>query len=245
MNRIVMATALLLIAGTVRATTWAPSEKTDPLTGEKVAAWAIMSYGSYIYRWPSKFDLVFWPLTDEKWICLNPKNGYSAFNGDFEKVPDEEKKALTEWLAKNYDPSQAPGSHKEKLAWLERVYRQRKMDDGFWCRFYRLMAYVYREDQKKSMGYVKKAIPILEANLKAKPEGIAEIESLFLLGEYYRRTGETQKAGKYFAQLKTAKYKDKDGNEQVGHPYFIALVQEREKPRKEESSNKPEPDDGE
>ncbi len=245
MNRIVMTTALLLIAGTARATTWAPTEKTDPLTGEKVAAWAIMSYGSYIYSWPSKYDLVFWPLTDEKWICFNPKNGYGAFNDDFEKVPDEKKKTLTEWLAKNYNSSQAPKSHKEKLAWLERVYRQRKMDDSFWCRFYRLMAHIHREDQKTSMKYVKKTIPLLETNLKANPKGIGKIEQLFLLGEYYRRSGEAEKAAKYFAEVKTTKYKDRDGKEQVGHPYFIGLIQEREKPPKEESSKRSKPDDGE
>ena len=68
MNRIISLVMLLLLTGIVHATTWKPSEKTDPLTGEKVPAWEIMSYGSYIYKWPSKYDLVFWPLTDEGYI---------------------------------------------------------------------------------------------------------------------------------------------------------------------------------
>ena len=85
---------------------------------------------------------------------------------------DEERKILTQWLAENYKQSEAPRSHEEKLAWLEKVYRQRKMDDDFWCRFYRLMAYIHQEDKKKSMAYVKKAMPLLQAELKAKPEGI-------------------------------------------------------------------------
>lgn len=237
MNRIAFALIGFLLAGTAEATTWAPSQKTDPLTGEKVPAHEIMSYGGYIYRWPSKYDLVFWPLTDEMWICLNPNNGFAAFNPDFEKVSDQEKKTLKEWLAKNYKPSQVPKSHEEKLAWLENVYRQRKMDDDFWCKFYRLMAYVHRKDQKKSMEYVRKAIPLLEAKLKANPQGIGKIEVLFLLGEYYRRTGEADKSTTYFAQAKTAKYKDENGKEQVGHPYFVDLVRDREQPAKEEPSN--------
>ncbi len=238
MNRFAIILLAFLIAGTVHATTWAPSEKTDPLTGEKVSSQNIMSYGGYIYNWPSKYDLVFWPLTHENWICLNPKNGYTAFSNDFEEVSDEDKKTLKQWLAKNYNPTQAPNLHKEKLAWLEKVYQQRKMDDDFWSQFYRLMAYIHREDHKKSLTYVNKAMPLLKKKLKTNPQGIEKIEVLFLLGEYNRRLGDLKKSKKYFSQVKITKYKDKQGKEQVGHPYFIGLIQDIENPKKEESSNK-------
>lgn len=239
MTRTTFVLMMLFLAKTVHATTWGSSSMTDPLNGEKVPAKVIMSYGSYIYGWPSKYDLVFWPLTDENYICLNPTNGYAAFNSDFEKVSDEDKVPLTKWLAENFKPSQVPTSYEEKLAWLEKVYRQRKMDDDFWCRFYRLLAYVHQEDQVESLAYVKKAIPLLEAKLKSNPEEADRIEVLFLLGEYYRRTGDKEKTKAYFSQVKTAKYKDEDGKEQVGHPYFIGLVQDREKLLQDESSAKP------
>ncbi len=228
MRRATFGWIALLVAGAAQATTFAPSQKTDPLTGEKVASNEIMSYGSYIYRWPSKFDLVFWPLTEESWICLNPKNGYGAFNQDFEKLSDEEKKTLKEWLARNYDPAKPPKTHKEKLLWLEQVYRRRKMDDDFWCLFYRLAAYVYRDEPDRSLEYVRKAIPLLEAKLNANPQDGGRLEALFLLGEYYRRIGEAAKSNEFFAQVKTAKYKDKDGTVKTGHPYFLELVRERE-----------------
>ena len=228
----------LLLGGSALATTWAPSEKTDPLTGEKVPAQTIMSYGGYIYNWPSKYDLVFWPLTDEKWICLNPKNGYGAFNNDFEKLSDEEKKTLPDWLARNYKPAQPPTSHKEKLVWLEKVYGQRKMDDDFWCRFYRLMAYIYREDEKTSLAYVQKALPLLRKKLKRNPKGTDRLEVLYLLGEYHRRLGEGKKAEEYFVQVKDVMYKDEEGKEQVGHPYFVELVQDRQNLKTEGASNK-------
>jgi hypothetical protein len=40
---------MFLLGGIAHATTWAPSKKTDPLSGEQVAAFEIVSYGSYIY----------------------------------------------------------------------------------------------------------------------------------------------------------------------------------------------------
>jgi hypothetical protein len=244
MRRITILLMMFLLTGTVHATTWTPSEMTDPLTGEKVLAQKIVSSGGYIYNWPSKYDLVFWPFTDEKWICLNPKNGYAAFNNDFEKMTDGGKKTLTKWLSENYKPSQAPKSHEEKLTWLEKVYHQRTMDDEFWSRFYRLMAYFHREDQKKSMEYVKKAIPLLQARLNANPTGDDRIGVLFLLGEYYRRSGEVEKAKEYFSKVKMAKYKDEHGKERTGHPYFVGLVRDREDVLKEESSKKTDSGEG-
>ena len=238
MRRVIGILVPLFITVTVYATTWAPSEKTDPLTGEKVAAHEIASYGSYIFQWPSKYDLVFWPLTDQNWICLNAKNGYGAFNDDFEKLTDGEKKVLSTWLKANHKPSDAPKTHEEKLAWLERVYGQRTMDDAFWSRFYRLMAYMHRENKVKSLAYVKKAMPLLNKKLETDPKGIERIEVLFLLGEYHLRLGETAKTKEYFAQVKSAKYTDEDGKEQVGHPYFLELVTQREKQMLDDSPNR-------
>ena len=169
---------------------------------------------------------------------MNLKNGYAAFNNDFEKLTAIEKKTLSEWLPKHYKPSKPPQSHEEKLAWLEKVYRQRKMNDDFWCRFYRLMSYIYREDKKKSLFYVKKALPLLENKYKLNPTGIDRFETLYLLGEYHRRIGDNEKASFYFEQVKNAKYQDENGKEKTGHPYFVGLVRDRQSPKKEKSSNK-------
>ncbi len=65
---------------------------------------------------------------------------------------------------------------------------------------------------------------------------IRKIEVLFLLGEYYRRIGEPEKAREYFGLVKISKYKDKDGKVKIGHPYFIGLVQDRENAKKEKAS---------
>ncbi len=75
--------AVLLLGGDALATTWASSEKTDPMTGEKVPSHEIMSYGGYIYNWPSKYDLVFWPFTDEKWILSESEERLCGFQQRF------------------------------------------------------------------------------------------------------------------------------------------------------------------
>lgn len=212
-----------------RATTWAETTLTDPLTGEKVPAREIASFGGYIYEWPSKFDLVFWPMTDESFICLNPKSGYAAFNDEFEKLTPEEVEKLRDWLAKNYDPERPPRTHIEKLEWLERVYEQRRMPPTFWRRFYCLMAYMLREDEARSLAYVRKALPLLEEELSGNPSNVARIEVLYLLGEYHRRIGETEKARDFFRQVRGASYVDSDGKTRTSHPYFVGLVRDREK----------------
>jgi tetratricopeptide (TPR) repeat protein len=217
-----------LLSVSALATTWAPAEKIDPITGQKIKVKEIMSYGSYIYNWPSKYHLVFWPLTDQNFIWFSDESGYAAFGNDFEKLNKEQKDQLAGWLKENYNPANQPVTHIEKLHWLEKVYAQRNMDDDFWCRFYRLMAYTYQDDEMKSIQYVKKAFPLLEKKLKRDPSWIERIESLYLLGDYSRQMGKIEEAKKYFEQVKKEKFKDQKGQERVGHPYFLQLVKDRE-----------------
>jgi hypothetical protein len=56
------------------------------------------------------------------------------------------------------------------------------------------MAYAYRNDNEKSIEYVRKALPLLNKELETKPGGVERIEVLYLLGEYSRRTGQEQAA---------------------------------------------------
>ncbi len=265
---------VVLIAVPAWATTFVSVKKSDPIGGEMVTVHDVISYGSYIYDAPSKYDQVFWPFparprcarpqpktpflslivttattggyidlrrifvknltmfevssTEESWIWFCPGSGYASFGDDFDKVTAEEKARLSLWLKDNYNASQKPTTHKEKLAWLEKVYAQRQKDREFWCRFWRLMAYAYADEPQTSLAYVAKALPLLEKQLQAGPEGIARIRVLFLLGEYHRRTGDTRAARRYFRQAKAAEYTDEDGAKRTGHPYFLELVKDKE-----------------
>lgn len=227
MRTALLVVATLLTAGLGYATTWVIAERADPITGDKVKVSDIMSYGGYIYQWPSKFDLVFWPFTDENWIWFCPRSGYAAFGSDFEKLSAPEKERLQAWLKTNYDASKPPRGHFEKLAWLEKVYTARQMDEDFWRHFYRVAAYVLREDTNASLAYVRKALVLIDKHLAGNPSGMALIESLYLKGEYSRRLGEIGTARECFEKVKSAKYTE-DGAGKAGHPYFLALVKDRE-----------------
>jgi tetratricopeptide (TPR) repeat protein len=218
---------IALLTVSASATTFVAVEKTDPISGQTVTVHDVTSYGSYIYDEPSKYDLVFWPFTDELWIWFCPGSGYASFGDDFDKLTDDEKAHLSLWLKENYKPSEAPTTHKEKLAWLERVYAQRQKDRDFWCHFHRLMAYVYADEPQISLARVRKALPLLEEQLQADPNGIVRIQVLFALGEYHRRLGDDREARRYFRQVKAAKYTDENGTERTGHPYFLKLIADR------------------
>jgi len=221
---------LALAAGPASATTWGKSTVKDPVSGRKVVVYEPMSSGSYIYQWPGKEDQVFWPATDDNWLWFNPKTGYGAFGDDFEKLEGEALERVSAWLAANYDPRSPPATRLQKLKWLEEVYAQRRMDDDFWCFFYRLLAFeLSQSDPAGSLSYVRKALPLLERQLNGgQQQDFARIATLYLLGEYHRRLGDTDAARSYFDQAKSAPYKTEEGEQLTGAPYFLALIAERE-----------------
>jgi len=155
-------------------------------------------------------------------VTFNPSNGYAAFSDDFEGLTGKQKESLSVWLETHYDPRNPPVTYEEKLAWMEHVYRQREKDPIFWSRFYRLMAYIHQGNEEISLGYVHKALPLLEQQVD-EVKGEDRLPILFVLGEYHRRLGNEAKSESYFRVVRRSR-----------HPYFERLVQERTgwKPRK-------------
>jgi hypothetical protein len=105
---------LLVFPISTQATTWGETEVDDPiLDGEKCSVHEPASWGGYIYRWPSKYDQVFWPLTDIHgiWFCEN--SGFTAFIGDFDELSDIEVGHIKELLKAEYKP---PVTIESKLA---------------------------------------------------------------------------------------------------------------------------------
>lgn len=196
-----VAAVLCLVPVSIRATTWAPREVRDPVTNTRVEVHEPASSGSYIYAWPEKSDQVFWPSTDPHWLWFNPRSGYIAFGGDFETLDPARQAVVRDWLKSNYDRDAPPQSRIALLMWAEKVYAVRGMGDEFWCHFYRLMAFETRADTKLSLGYVAKALPLLEKELTASTEPGQTLKALYLLGEYNRRLGREEEAKRYLARL--------------------------------------------
>jgi uncharacterized protein (DUF2225 family) len=72
---------------TVLGTTWADEEFVCPVCKTKNTFGVIVSYGSYIYQWPSKYQFIFWPLTDGHVLYSCKKCYLSVLMWDFDKLP--------------------------------------------------------------------------------------------------------------------------------------------------------------
>ncbi|HEU4778587.1 MAG TPA: tetratricopeptide repeat protein [Steroidobacteraceae bacterium] len=222
--------AAIVLTPLALATTWGESKVRDPVSGKNITVQEPMSSGSYIYDWPGKEDQVFWPMTDDSWLWFNTKNGYGAFGDDFKELEGEALERVKTWLAAHYDKAKPPLTRIEKLEWLEQIYGQRGMDEDFWCFFNRLMAFEHsQDDPAKSLEYVKKALPMLERQLANPKSDDGRIPTLYLLGEYNRRLGNLDVSRSYFDQAKSATYQNRQGETLVGMPYFVELIEEREK----------------
>ena len=137
-------------------TTWFPKEFECPICKTKNIFMVWGSYGSYIYQWPSKYQLVFWPYTEAAAWYSCRKCRLTVFMGDFEKIPPEKIPDLRKALETTTLPPQPERSAKDslekppyldvpmpaRLAVAETVYRTLgKTDDEFWNHFYLIVVY--------------------------------------------------------------------------------------------------------
>ena len=196
------------LAASVYATTWHETTVKDPISGGDTKVSAIASYGGYIYKWPSKYDGIYWPYTDAAYIRFSPISGYIAFGSDFEKISKEEKTRVAAFLKENFHKETPPKTQDEKLDWLARVYEARGADDGFWLTYHCLRAYLSRTDEKTSKQHREQAVKVatrLVATLKPS-ENMAKV--IFILGSYTHMLGRREESGKWFTQLKALKWEN-------------------------------------
>lgn len=128
------------------ATTWATIEETCPVCGKKIELETIASYGSYIYNWPSKLQLVFWPDTDTfgVWFCTHCH--YAALMGDFKGLPEEAVERVRGAVVAARQEQE--GAHYAKISILYRLRMARvayeargDKSDYFWSHFHRVHGY--------------------------------------------------------------------------------------------------------
>jgi hypothetical protein len=167
--RLLLLLLVLALAVPLFAITGGPADMKCPLCNEKNTLWEWWSYGSYIYHWPSKFHLIFWPYTDSHNLFLCAKCHFTAFSGDWREPPKEKledtRKLLLGIAAPVIPaPDLAPGDKEEEKAWkrmvyakvpiserlkiAEEVYALWGRDDEWWCHFYRVKGYHLEEEKK-------------------------------------------------------------------------------------------------
>lgn len=211
--------ACFAMAAPALATTWDTSATSpDPYAeGRACQTPQPVSYGSYIYAWPSRYDGVYWPYIDANWVWRCP-SGYMSFGGDFEPRSDEERARVAAFLASNQNSATAP------LDRLEAIYQAREMPAAFWSHFYRLRAHL-ASDERTADAFRARAAPFLEAQIAdVSLTGMDRIQALYLLGFYTRRLGDRERSGQHFAAARAVVWSDEDGAAHTGSPYFEEMI---------------------
>lgn len=196
-----------------------------PICGTKDHYFFGVITGNYIYHSPSRFQYLFWPLTEPEslWVCQ--KCHLTCLMRDFNKIPKEQiskiKKALegaalpAPVLPKNIDNASQQGSYRfipmsARIPVAERVYNVLCWSDDFWCLFYRMAAYHYdMEDMpEKASEARRKALEYAVRLIADKSrEGLLK-ESYLISGAMRHFLGDFAGARKDFEKGKAATYND-------------------------------------
>lgn len=177
-----------IISEDVFATTWFPQEFTCPNCKTKNTFNVIGSYGTYIYAWPSKYQSIYWPVTDENVLYSCKKCYLSVFMWDFDDLPKDKLLDIQKQLVgvkiegtyKSY--SQIPMSRRLEVA--EKIYAVLGMEDEFWCRFYRIKGYHFEaeKNQQKADEARTKALELANKMLKDPKNKEPQKQLLFITG---------------------------------------------------------------
>lgn len=182
---------LLLFSGPLKevsATTWSPKEVVCPLCKTSNTFMEVMSYGSYIYQWPEKFQLIFWPLTDTNVLYSCKKCRLTAFMWDFAEIPKEKLTAIKTKLdtlaLKPVEEAYNKIPMSQRLDIAAGIYTVLVQDEAFWCRFYRVKGYHYEAEKREADAASArgKALEICQRQLAAKEDPGARKELLMISG---------------------------------------------------------------
>jgi hypothetical protein len=212
------------LAPAASATTWGEQEFTCPVCKTKNTFLVVMSYGSYIYQWPSKFELIFWPLTDSPTVYTCKKCHVSAFMWDFDGLPQEKHAELRKRLEgfkldytgertehyKGAEYLRIPST--QRLLAAEQTYQVLGRDDEFWCRFYRTLGNHYESHKQQAQADEarRKALAIAERMLADKARAGERKELLFITGAMRHFLRDDQGALKDFREAEGLKYESRE-----------------------------------
>ena len=194
-------TVTTLAASHAFATTWSAIEVDDPIVqGEKCSVQEPSSYGSYVYQAASKYDQVFWPLTEANGIWYCAGSGFTAFIGDFSNLQVAEIERIKQYLLDNPPQTQ---SIESKLKRLEDIYRLRDADAILKNKLERVLARWYQDLNQidKANAYRQLAFQGIEQNLTGKLLEPQRLEYLYVAANYSRQLGNAELSDQYLAKL--------------------------------------------
>ncbi len=202
---------LCLCPGLSKAVLVFPAEEVCPICDSQVAVLHLVSYGSYIYHRACKYDLIYFPDDDPRFIWMCPNCGYAQIYDEFHKITQNQREKLRKQLPDIWT-SRSPNditiaspndisSIKDRLEQATLVNTILDKSDDFWALFNRILIYHYRKvDPAKARELAKEEIRLLE---KGKGEFLCEEKCRpYLLGEYNRMVQNYDVAAHYFAVAK-------------------------------------------
>jgi len=211
--KLIVGLIFLLLPIVMQATTWVKSEVDDPIfNGKKCSVQEPASFGSYIYSWPSKYDQVFWPSTDQHGIWFCGESGFTALMGDFSDIGSDEVEKIKDYLLNN-PPKDS--TIETKLSYLKKIYSLREVDDAFNNRLLRILARWNQDlgNIEKANQYRKKALDGIELGLKGEQGEGQRLEYLYLAANYNRQFGNKEASDAYLVRLSS--YIDKVQDENI------------------------------
>ena len=235
MKRIFAFGVLFVLTFSVQATTWAPAPHTCPVCNHEDTYQDILSYGSYIYEWPSKYELIYWPVTDSYFVYCCPKCHFSTYMWDFDSIPEHKMEPLKQYLAtvkmeKTYRTySNIPMT--VRLGIAENVYQILERDKDFWCQFYRITGYHYEQEKNEAKAKEARltAMNIAKEMLSDPSNKGQEKEFLLIIAAMCHFTGEKDTALTYLGKAGKSKYRNKElgkKDEEGFDAYLTALINE-------------------
>ena len=248
------------------AITWFPQEFECPVCKTKNVFLVIGSYGSYVYQYESKFQLVFWPLTDNPSVYSCKKCRLTTFMWDFEATPKEKHAEILKRLAGvRLEPRQGGESATryykdavyldlpvtERMLAAQKVYEVLGRDDEFWCQFRRALGYHYEAEGKprEAEAARREALRLAEKLLADKGRAGERKEFLYISGAMRHFLKDDPAALKAFREAMPLKYENKDLDKEKNGNYdeFLSdllrqYVEKIERPAPKDAKEKPKAD---
>ena len=204
----------------LKATTWFPSKHTCPICKHEHEYQEIGSYGGYIYQWESKYQYVYWPLTDSPSVYCCPDCYFSAYMWDFDSIPVNKTDTIRAYLAtikrdekyKTY--LEIPMITRLEIA--ENIYKMLGRDTEFWCKFYRVMGYHYDEDKNAARARETRlnSLSLARQMLSDTLYSGQEKENFFIMAAMYNFTGQKDSAMVYLGKADAKEYRNKAWKEE-------------------------------
>lgn len=186
------------------AASWTTVEVDDPMRqGAKCSVQQPTEPAAHVYQAASRYDQVFWPLTDTNGIWHCERSGFTAFIGDFDNLSATEVTRIAEYLSSKSAHAQGMIA---KLEMLEAIYLLRDSDNILRNKLQRVLARWYQElgELDKANRYRSQALRGIQQSLSGTLQQPQRLEYLYVAANYSRQLGQAAASKQYLAQLDAA-----------------------------------------